>query len=142
MKARGVAYMPTLSAVESTSRDFGGWKPGAEPTPAMRAAETAFRTARRVGVTIGCGSDVGVFPHGESRRELQLMAAAGMTPVEALAAATAVNAGLLGRADDLGRIAAGAFADLAAWTGDPTADLAALARPVFVMKAGVVHRRA
>ena len=141
MKAKGVAYMPTLTAVESTSRYFGGWKPGDPPTAAMRLADTAFRTARRVGVAIGCGSDVGVFPHGESRRELQLMAAAGMTPVEALTAATAVNARVLGRADDLGRIAPGALADLAAWTGDPTVDLQALARPVFVMKGGAVHRR-
>ena len=141
MKSKGVAYMPTLTAVESTSRYFGGWKPGAPPTAAMRLADTAFRTARRVGVTIGCGSDVGVFPHGDSRRELQLMAAAGMSPTEALTAATAVNARVLGRAEDLGRLAPGAYADLAAWAGDPTTDLEALSRPVFVAKGGVVHRR-
>ena len=141
MKARGVAYMPTLAAVEATSRYFQHWAPGAPPTPAMAQADRAFRTALRLGVEIGCGSDVGVFAHGESRRELQLMGAAGMTPVQALAAATATNARVLGR-DDLGAIRPGALADLVAWTGDPTTDLAALARPVMVMKGGAVSSRA
>ena len=138
MKARGVAYMPTLTAVEATSRYFQHWSPAAPPTPAMREADRAFRLARRLGVEIGCGSDVGVFRHGENRRELQAMVAAGMSPVEALTAATAVNARVLGRGTDLGRIAPGALADLVAWAGDPTADLAALARPVLVVKGGEV----
>ncbi len=141
MKARGVAYMPTLAAVQSTSRYAGAWAPGRPPTRGMAEATAAFRTALRLGVEIGCGSDVGVFTHGQSRLELELMAAAGMTPVQALTAATATNARVLGRAEDLGRIAPGALADLAAFAGDPTTDLGALARPVFVMKGGQVFRR-
>ena len=141
MKARGVAYMPTLAAVQSTSQYAGRWKPGAPPTTAMAAADKAFKTALRLGVEIGCGSDVGVFRHGDSRLELQLMSAAGMTPVQALAAATATNARVLRREADLGAIKPGALADLAAWTGDPTADLGALARPALVMKGGVIVRQ-
>ena len=141
MKARGVAYMPTLAAVQSTSRYSGAWAPGRPPARGMAEADRAFKTALRLGVEIGCGSDVGVFTHGRSRLELELMAAAGMTPVQALTAATAVNARVLGRAEDLGRIAPGALADLAAFAGDPTTDLAALERPVLVMKGGVVAHR-
>ena len=141
MKAKGVAYMPTLTAVESTSRYFLHWKPGDPPTPAMALADHAFKTALREGVTIGCGSDVGVFTHGENWRELANMVRAGMTPVQALTAATATDAQVLGRNADLGRVAPGALADLAAFAGDPTVDIAATAHPVWVMKGGVVYRR-
>ncbi len=141
MKARGVAYLPTLIAVEAVSRYFQAWRPGHPPTPAMAASQAAFRRALKAGVTIGCGSDVGVFAHGENARELVAMVAAGMTPVQALAAATAVNARLLGREGDLGRVRAGFLADLIAVAGDPTVEIAATARPVFVMKAGAVMRQ-
>ena len=141
MKARGVVYMPTLEAVEAVSRDFQHWAPGEPPTAAMTASDRAFRTAQAVGVITGDGSDVGVFTHGENWREPALMVAHGMTPVQALTAATATDAAVLGRAEDLGRIAPGALADLAAFAGDPTADIAALQHPVFVMKGGVVYRR-
>ena len=141
MHQQGVAYLPTLTAVESTETYFNHYEPGSPPTPKMQEADRAFRTARAQGVEIGCGSDVGVFRHGDNWREPGAMVRGGMTPVEALRACTSIAATILRQEAKLGRIASGLHADLAAFAGDPTVDIAALQRPVFVMKDGVVYRR-
>ncbi|WP_243040011.1 metal-dependent hydrolase family protein [Dyella sedimenti] len=141
IKQRGVAYEPTLTAVEATAEYFEHYVPGqGEPTARMKEAERAFRTALKLGVTIGNGSDVGVFAHGENWREPANMVRDGMTPLQALHAATDVAARILRQQERFGRIAPGLRADLAAFEGDPSAHIDDLQHAVFVMKDGVVYR--
>jgi imidazolonepropionase-like amidohydrolase len=141
MKARGVVLVPTLAASEAVAR-YAGWD-GAEPAPERVAAGLAtLRRARELGVAIACGSDAGVFRHGDNAREVELLAVALGSPTAALRAATADAARVLGR-DDLGRIAPGATADLVALAADPLADAGALRRVVLVIQGGrvVLDRR-
>ena len=127
MAANGVAYLPTLTACEAIGEYFGHRE-------RMEDAINAFKLARAQGVVIGLGSDVGVFAHGTNRRELDWMIKLGMSRDEALTAATAVNAKILRRDHELGRVAPGCLADLIA------VDDALNVR--FVMKDGTVAYRA
>lgn len=136
MKERGTVLVPTLAAAEAIAK-YGGWKEG-EPEPARLAhARETVRKAHELGVVIACGSDAGVFAHGKNAREIELLAQCGLTNAEALRAATAVAAKVLGREKDLGRIEKGCVADLVALAGDPLKLPGALREVRGVWKAGV-----
>jgi imidazolonepropionase-like amidohydrolase len=99
-----------------------------------------FRRAHRAGAKMVFGSDAGIYPHGQNAKQFGVMVDYGMTPAEAIRAATLDAAEALGRTD-IGAIEAGRLADLVAVDGDPTADVRVLESVPFVMKGGVVYKR-
>ena len=142
MAEKRVAYLPTLTAAEAYSEYFQGYQPGKDPfTPQMQEALRAFKFALDRGVTIGLGSDVGVFRHGTNYRELEWMVRGGMSPAQALQAATAVNARILHLDDKLGRIRPNLLADLIGVSGDPARNIQSVRDVGFVMKNGVIYKQ-
>ncbi|MFA6168877.1 MAG: amidohydrolase family protein, partial [Gemmatimonadaceae bacterium] len=88
MKEHNVTYCPTLAAGDAT-RQYAGWKKGVDPEPAAVTAKRAsFRAALAAGVTMCVGGDVGVYPHGDDAREMEMMVDYGMTPLAVMKAAT------------------------------------------------------
>jgi imidazolonepropionase-like amidohydrolase len=110
----------------------------AEIFPRARAMLTK---AIKAGVKIACGTDAPAIPHGDNAKELWAMVDRGMTPVQALRAATVVSAELVG-VDDRGRLAPGLLADIIAVPGDPSEDITMTQDVRFVMKGGAVYKGA
>jgi imidazolonepropionase-like amidohydrolase len=100
-----------------------------------------FRKAVRAGVKMSFGTDSGVCPHGTSGKQFAFMVKYGMTPMQAIQAATTNAADLLGKSDVLGSLKPGKFADLIAVPGDPLADVTLLENVRFVMKGGTVYKQ-
>ncbi len=97
-----------------------------------------FERAVKAGAKMAFGTDAGVYPHGDNARQFFYMVKYGMTPAQAIRAATSNAADLIGRAKDVGTIEAGKFADIIAVSADPLQDVRALENVGFVMKGGAV----
>jgi imidazolonepropionase-like amidohydrolase len=106
-----------------------------------QAQRDNFRAARQAGVRMVFASDAGVMPHGQVARQFATMVTYGMTPTEAIQAATRNAAEALGRERDVGAIAVGRFGDLVAVTGDPTQNVRLLEAPDEVVKGGMLVSR-
>ena len=101
-----------------------------------------FGKAVRAGVKMAFGTDAGVCAYGTSGKQFAFMVKYGMTPMQAIQAATSNAADLLGRSSELGSIKAGKYADLIAVSGDPLQDISLLENVEFVMKDGKVYKSA
>jgi len=140
MAQRGVALCPTLAAGEAI-RQYRGWRKGVDAEPVQITEKRAsFRRALAARVIICNGSDAGVFAHGDNGRELELMVEYGLPALDAVKAATSVNARLLHLEDRLGAVRVGYLADLVAVEGDPTVRIGDLRKVKLVMKNGEIVR--
>ena len=101
-----------------------------------RKQRETFRAAHAAGVKMLFGTDAGVYPHGDNARQFAKMVEWGMTPMEAIQAATRNAAEALDRTADVGAIAPGRYADLIAVDGDPLSDVRALEKVAVVIKGG------
>jgi imidazolonepropionase-like amidohydrolase len=137
MVQKGIYLVPTLYHYqddrERDMKKYGGHS-------VAEVSERSFPKAVAQGVKIAFGSGVGPFPHGSQTKEFEYMVKFGMTPVQAIRAATIEAAKLMGWQDRVGSVEAGKFADLVAVEGDPTSDITELDRVKFVMKGGHIFR--
>jgi imidazolonepropionase-like amidohydrolase len=108
-----------------------------ERTIGLRQRQT-FRAALKAGVKLIFGTDAGVYPNGDNAKQFATMTKWGMTPMQAIQAATVTAAEALGRAADVGAIEVGRYGDLIAVAGDPLNDVTVLQAVAFVMKGGAV----
>lgn len=129
-------YLTDAMAVDRIAPELR--KKAAEVFPRAKAM---LPRAIEAGVRIACGTDAPAIPHGQNAKELAALVARGMTPLQALRAATTTSAELIDAGDELGRLAPGYRADIIAVPGDPTRDIGTTADVRFVMKDGRVYKR-
>jgi imidazolonepropionase-like amidohydrolase len=147
MKKHGTYLVPTVLIAQRLS-EIARTHPERMDTPDMAAKILPIAplmlknlgAAYKAGVKIAFGTDTtgGTLRFGDNAQELSVMVSAGMTPMDAIIAATGNAADLIGASDRVGSIRAGRFADIIAVTGDPLADISALERVSFVMKGGTL----
>jgi imidazolonepropionase-like amidohydrolase len=144
MKEKGTYLVPTLLAGEWTGGRVDRFPPeiAAKAKAALAARTAMFRSAVRLGVKMGFGTDSAVSPHGVNAKEFALMTYLGIPAVSALKAATSANAELLGLSAKVGTLEARKLADVVAVPGDPTLDITATERVIFVMKEGTILKEA
>ncbi|WP_370458481.1 amidohydrolase family protein [Brevundimonas sp. 'scallop'] len=145
-KSNGAWLVPTLLAGDFVARIASGpdnFFTPAQTAKALEAGPKMLDMARRAhegGVKIAFGTDSGVSAHGDNAQEFALLVRAGLSPLEAVQAATVGAAEHLRIANEAGKIAVGMPADIVAVSGDPLSDVTELERMKFVMKSGVVYR--
>jgi imidazolonepropionase-like amidohydrolase len=147
MRRRGTFYVPTtLAGVTvaeyATTQDF---MPPAIREKALAVGPQIVETLRHAhdeGLRIAFGTDTAVSPHGENAREFALMVRAGMTPMEAIVAATVTAAEHIGQGGHIGVIEAGKAADIIATSASPLDDVGELMKVQFVMRDGKVFKNA
>ncbi len=139
MVAKGIYLVPTLCvyccALEKSDLVMSGGK-----TSRLAIHEASFKKALAAGVKVAFGTDAGPFPHGTQAIEFEWMTRYGMSPMQAIQAATINAADLMGWADQVGAIEPGKFADIIAVDQSPLADIKQLEHVRFVMKGGEVVR--
>jgi imidazolonepropionase-like amidohydrolase len=139
MKQKDVALCPTLAASEAYARYFEKWD-GQEPAPqSVQENRHSLQLAKKAGVPICMGGDVGVYSHGENWLEMDAMRRAGMRTADVLVAATSGNAAIF-HLSDRGSVRPGLLADLVAVDGDPTRDISTVRNLKLVIKGGKVVR--
>ncbi|WP_321827691.1 metal-dependent hydrolase family protein [Maribacter dokdonensis] len=139
MKEKGVGLCPTLAAGDAITQ-YRGWNKSTDPEPErIQQKRKSFKMALESGVQIVFGGDVGVFPHGENYREMELMVDYGMKPLDVLISATSNNAKMF-HLNQLGNLKKGFLADIIAVEGNPTRDISVIKNVSFVMKDGVVYK--
>jgi len=143
-KKTGAYFVPTMLAPK-TALDQA--RAGARSRNSLEKAEIAAKAAmdnhRRAiasGVKIAFGTDTGVSAHGDNAKEFALMVSVGMSPAEAIKAATVNAADLLGRSSSIGTLEAGKDADIIAVAKSPLEDVTQLEHTTFVMHRGVVAK--
>jgi imidazolonepropionase-like amidohydrolase len=138
MKEKGVALCPTIAAGDAISQ-YRGWNKEKDPDPErIIQKKKSMKLAIKSGVTIVAGGDVGVFPHGDNVRELEMMVEYGMTPLAVLQSVTTVNAKVFGIDHLVGRIVPGLEADIVVVDGNPVQNIAKLRDVKTVIKSGKI----
>ena len=144
MKQHGTYLVPTLY--------LGDWfmenapKTGVPPAMLAKAKEVMPAARKNIahafasGVKVGFGTDAAVYPHGLNAHEFAVMVQLGLTPLQAIQAATVNDADLLGWSDKVGVLEPGHYADIIAVDGDPLQDVTTLEKVKFVMKGGLVYK--
>lgn len=147
MKQHGTYLVPTLLIAHAVYILAKTHPEQLNPSSAAKALAVAPRIEKNLhdaytaGVKIAFGTDQGLVPHGQNAQEFALMVHAGMTPMDAIIAATGSAANLIGDPQDIGSVQKGRYADIVAVNGDPLADIRQLEHVGFVMKGGTIYKQ-
>jgi len=139
MKEKGTYLVPTSYLMEAVDYEGLPKETVVRLEYVKKFARASHRKAVAAGVKIAFGTDACVFPHGENAKEFAVLVELGMSPLEALRAATLYAIDLLG-VDDRGVIEKGRFADLIAVKGNPLENIRTLENVLWVMKGGIVYK--
>ena len=145
MIKKNTYYVPTISAGEFVAEkaQIDGYYPEIVRPKAKKIGpqlKNTFKKAYGAGVKIAFGTDSGVSYHGENAKEFRYMVESGMSPMEAIVAATKTASELLGKEESLGTVERGKVADIIATECDPLENIDCMEKVVFVMKNGVIYK--